>query len=283
MSDVHVAYQGIEGSYSSVAAREYFPGAQTYTGYPTFGAVIEAVQRGSATHALLPIENSTAGRVADIHHLLPDSGLSVIGEHFLPIHHALIGIKGSSLEAIHSVYSHREALAQCRNTLVTHNVTPVPFGDTAGAVAFVARENNPAYAALASVHAATHHENTQVLREHMEDKDDNVTRFLILVKDAPLPSKPHNKAITSLVYDVHNEPMALYTSLRGFAENGINIIKLESFVPMTRNKHAQFYLEFEGNMTEVPSQAALEILKTCTHRIVVLGSYRKSAFRTTFE
>ncbi len=281
MSAVHVAYQGVGGSYSSLAARECFPDA-TATGYPTFRAAIEAVQSHEATHALLPIENSTAGRVADMHHLLPDSGLTVIAEHFLPIHHALIGTDTAALDTVTRVYSHREALAQCTQTLARMGLESVPFGDTAGAVAFVAEQGDPTCAALAATRAADIYPRTQVLKEHMEDDASNVTRFLILTHTAP-PVPTDAAVLTSIVYDVRNVPMALYKSLSGFAEYGVNIVKLESFVPMTRNKQAQFYLEFEGAPEFEGCAAALSALSTYAHHVQVLGTYPKSAYRATFE
>ncbi len=277
-----IAYQGVEGSYSSIAAAEYDADAKR-TGYPTFDAVVDAVQQGAVTHALLPIENSTAGRVADLHHLLPDSGLTIIDEHFLPVRHALIGLTSAQLTDITHVYSHREALAQCTDTLRALGIEPVPFGDTAKAVAYIAEEQDVHKAALASVYAASLHEATHVLKENMQDAPDNVTRFLILAKNPESRELGGSDCITSIVYDVLDTPAALYDSLGAFAEHGVNIIKLESFVPMQRHKNAQFYLECIGGSTKPPLRDALLALQEKTKRMLVLGTYRKSPYRAHFE
>ncbi|MAJ97243.1 MAG: prephenate dehydratase [Parcubacteria group bacterium] len=276
-----IAYQGVEGSYSSLAVAEYDPKAERI-GYPTFDAVVAAVQNDEATHAFLPIENSTAGRVADLHHLLPKSGLTVIAEYFLPIRHALIALKGASLKDVKHVYSHREALSQCTNTLRALNIEPVPYGDTAKAVSFVSETGNEAYAALASTYAAELHDTVHIVQENLQDADDNVTRFLVLTKD-PATKPLNGDCITSLVYDVLDKPAALYESLGSFAKHGVNIIKLESFVPMQRHKEAHFYLECLGKADESPLQEALVELQGHTKHILVLGTYEKSSYRKNFD
>jgi len=281
MEGVHVAYQGVEGSYSSLAASEYFPDAKR-TGHPTFDATVAAVQEGAASHALLPIENSTAGRVADLHHLLPESGLTVIGEHFLPVRHALIALEDASLGDITHAYSHREALSQCSKTLGGLSVDPVPYGDTAKAVSFILEEQNKKFAAVASLRAAELHPGVHVLKEDMQDVSDNTTRFLILTKERPA-EVACDDCITSIVYEVLDSPAALYESLGTFARNDINIIKLESFVPMQHHKDAHFYLECLGNPTKPPLKAVLEELKTLSKNMRVLGTYEKSSFREHFE
>lgn len=281
MGSSTIAYQGIEGSYSSIAASQYDPKAERI-GLPTFDAVVQAVQDNEATHALLPIENSTAGRVADLHHLLPKSGLTVIDEYFLPIHHALIGLTSATLKDISHAYSHREALAQCAKTLRELNIEPVPFGDTAKAVSFISKEKNTAFSAIASAYAADLYENVHVLKEHVQDAPDNVTRFLVLTKN-PV-SKPRNgDCITSIVYDVLDTPASLYESLGAFADTKVNIIKLESFVPMQRHKEAHFYLECIGDPAENPLKDALKKLASTTKHCNVLGVYEKSPYRKNFN
>ncbi|MAZ67296.1 prephenate dehydratase [bacterium] len=279
---VRVAYQGVEGSYSSIAAAEYFPRGE-YVGYPTFGSVIRAVQDDKATHALLPIENSTAGRVADLHHLLPNSGLVIIGEHFLPIQHALIGLAEATLGDIEQVYSHREALAQCSRTLRKLNIVPVPFGDTAKAVSHVSEIKDKSVAALASKYTVKLYENVRVLKGDMQDRADNVTRFLVLTKSSEEQCEASDDCIISIVFDVLDTPAALYNSLGAFAKHSINIIKLESFVPMQRHRDAHFYLECIGNPEKSPLQRALSELVSTTKRMNVLGVYNKSEYRDNFE
>ncbi|MDP2650421.1 MAG: prephenate dehydratase domain-containing protein [bacterium] len=275
-----VAYQGVPGAYSSIAVREYFPGLSA-EGFPTFDEVIGALKQGAVRYAMLPIENSTSGRVADIHHLLPKSGLHIIGEYFLPIRHALIGHTSATLESVRRVYSHREALSQCRTFIREHNLESVPFGDTAGAVKYVSEEKKADNAAIASREAADLYENTHVLSENIQTNDDNVTRFLVLQKEKP-ETIPENGSITSLVYGVRDIPAALYHSLGCFARADTNIIKLESFVPMTKHTDAHFYLEFEGNPEFSPCKEALSELLEYTKDLEVLGTYEKSPYRERF-
>jgi len=281
MEETRVAYQGVEGSYSSIAAGEYFPGADR-TGFPTFDLVVRAVQKGEATHALLPIENSTAGRVADLHHLLPNSGLTAIGEYFLPVRHALIALKDSSLEDIKKAYSHREALSQCSQTLRELSIEPVPYGDTAKAVSFISEEKDPGFAAVASVRAAELNADVHILKEDIQDVADNTTRFLVLTKN-PLNKASCNNCITSIVYNVLDIPSALYESLGAFARHDVNIIKLESFVPMQQHKNAHFYLECTGDPEKSPLRNALKELEQFTKNLRVLGTYEKSTYREHFE
>lgn len=281
MENPKIAYQGVEGSYSSLAVAEFDSKAERI-GYPTFDAVVAAVQNDEATHAFLPIENSTAGRVADLHHLLPKSGLTVIAEHFLPVRHALIALKKATLKDIQKVYSHREALSQCTKTLRTLNIEPVPYGDTAKAVSFIVETGDKQNAALASTYAAELHDSVHILQENLQDANDNVTRFLVLTKNPE--NKPLNgECITSIVYDVLDTPAALYESLGSFAKYGINIIKLESFVPMQHHKEAHFYLECLGKADESPLKDSLVELQEHTKHISALGTYEKSSYRNNFE
>ncbi len=280
MKNVHVAYQGVEGSYSSIAVEEYFPDA-VRTGYPTFDAAIRAVRKDKATHAILPIENSTAGRVADLHHLLSESELTIIGEHFLPVRHALIALTDATIDDITRAYSHREALSQCAKTLRELSIELVPYGDTAKAVTFIAQEKNKSFSAVASVKAAELNDEVHILKEDIQNITDNTTRFLVLAKK-PMDTASERTCITSIAYDVLDIPAALHASLGAFARHEVNIIKLESFVPMQRHKSAHFYLECLGSANTSPLQNALEELKTLTKNMRVLGTYEKSEFRKHF-
>ncbi len=284
MESIHVAYQGVEGSYSSIAVDECFHNEKstTRTGYPTFDAAIRAVRKDKATHAILPIENSTAGRVAELHHLLSESELTIIGEHFLPIRHALIALTNATIDDITRAYSHREALSQCTKTLRELSIEPVPYHDTAKAVAFITQEKNKNLAAVASVKAAELNEEVHILKENIQDLTDNTTRFLVLAKK-PTDATSGRARITSIAYDVLDIPAALHASLGTFARHEINIIKLESFVPMHRHKSAHFYLECVGKADESPLKGALTELKTLTKNMRVLGTYEKSEFRKNFE
>lgn len=277
----NVGYQGVPGAYSSIAAEECFPKLRTH-GYATFEEVVRAAQAEAVTYALLPIENSTSGRVADIHHLLPGSGLRIVGEHFLPIRHCLIGLSGARVKDIRYVYSHREALGQCAQYIRSRDLVPVPFGDTAGAVAFIAEEKRPDCAALASDKAASLFPTTTILERNVQDKKDNVTRFLIVTKTEK--QRPvHHPVITSIVYRTRDIPAALFKSLAGFATTSTNIIKIESFIPMARHTDAHFYVEFEGHPTDTACAVALEELRFFTRNFEILGTYEKSPYRSTFR
>ncbi|PIR82318.1 prephenate dehydratase [Candidatus Kaiserbacteria bacterium CG10_big_fil_rev_8_21_14_0_10_59_10] len=281
MKRAHVAYQGVPGAYSSIAARKAFPKLPA-RGYPTFEEVVAAAKRGSAAYALLPIENSTAGRVADIHHLLPGSKLHVVGEYFLPVRHCLVGLRGAKWKDIARVYSHREALSQCARYIRGLGAEPVPFGDTAGAVEHVVAAGSKSNAAIASAEAAALHTGSTILARNIQDSADNVTRFLIVTGKRPRRA-PKERVITSVVYKVRDIPAALFKSLSGFATAGVNIIKLESFVPMARHADAHFYIEFEGNPSVYPASVAMEELGYYARELEILGTYAKSPYRRTFN
>ena len=277
-----VGYQGVPGAYSSIAAREAFPRLPS-VGFPTFDETVAALQGGDVAYALLPIENSTSGRVADMHHLLPGSGLTIIGEHFLPIHHCLIGLKGVSRDDIRHIYSHREALNQCRNYIRSLGAEAVPYGDTAAAVDHIANLEDPHVAALASKLAAERSEKVRIMERDVEDCSDNVTRFLVLTKGGSVRPPRTGDNLTSVVFETRDVPAALFKSLAGFATAGTNIIKLESFVPMAAHTHASFYLEFEGTPDTPPQRIALEELGHYTRSVTILGCYPKSPYRGRFE
>lgn len=276
-----IGYQGVPGAYSSIAVKECFPKYPS-KGFGTFEEVVRALQRGEIHFALLPIENSTSGRVADLHHLLPGSGLRVIGEHFLPVRHCLIAYKGTKLNGIKKVYSHREALGQCVKYLRSIKAQPVPYGDTAGAVAYIVEEKQTDIAALASEYAASLYKDAIILQKNVHDDPCNVTRFLILTKNGG-KKVPAKGAITSIVYKTRDIPAALFKSLAGFATTGTNIIKLESFVPMAQHTDAHFYLEFEGNPSIFPYSVAIEELQNYTRSLEILGTYAKSPYRKKFN
>ncbi|OGG72545.1 hypothetical protein A3A38_02030 [Candidatus Kaiserbacteria bacterium RIFCSPLOWO2_01_FULL_53_17] len=276
-----VAYQGVPGAYSNIAAEAVFPKLPS-KGFATFEDVVRAVQRGKTVYALLPIENSTAGRVADIHHLLPGSGLTIAAEYFQPVRHCLIAYKGTLLKDIRRIYSHREALTQCARYIRKLGVEPVPFGDTAGAVKHIVSEKRTDIAALASAKAASLYRGAVIVQKEVQDDPDNVTRFLILTKNGHKKALTKN-VITSIVYKTRDVPAALFKTLSGFATTGTNMIKLESFVPMARHTDAHFYLEFEGNPTVYPSTIALEELQYYTRSFEILGTYPKSPYRKKFN
>lgn len=273
-----VGYQGVDGAYSQMAAREYFgKSAETY-GAPTFEHLINEVRQNRADYGFLPIENSVAGRVTDAHHLLAHSKLVVVGEHFMPIKHMLVGVKGAKLGDVKRVYSHPQALAQCSNFLKALGVEAVPFGDTADAVRHIAQKGDVSVAAVASKLAAETYPGATILRDNIQNRSDNVTRFLVIRKGNG-EEHPTGDVITSISYTVRNIPAALYKSLSGFATTGINIINLESFVPMTNGGDASFYLEFEGSPDSPMGRVAVEELGYYAKNVDVLGVYKKSPYR----
>ncbi len=271
-----VSFQGRPGAYSHLACREVLP---DWTALPcqTFEDAFAAVHEGRAARAMIPVENSVNGRVADIHHLLPEGGLHIEAEHFQPVRHCLLGLPGARLEDITAVHSHEQALGQCRATLRALGLTPVRSTDTAGAAEEVAREGNPAHAAIASSLAAETY-GLQVLQADLHDDPDNTTRFLILAPEASDPGADH-AVITSFVFRVRNIPAALYKALGGFATNGVNMTKLESYMVGGHFRATQFYADIEGHPSDPMVRLALEELSFFAREVHVLGVYPAHPFR----
>jgi prephenate dehydratase len=272
-----IAYQGEPGSNSDAACREVYPGAESVP-CATFEDVFVAMGEGRADLAMIPVENSIAGRVADIHHLLPESGLHIIGEHFMPIHFALLAVPGASEAGITTVRSHSHALGQCRQFIRDHGWRSVVADDTAGAAREIAEAGDPAVAALAPVLAAELY-GLDVLASDVEDEHHNTTRFLVLSRDAVVPPMDSGPVITTFVFRVRNVPAALYKAMGGFATNGVNMTKLESYQLGGSFSATQFYADVEGHPEERPLALALEELAFYTAFLRVLGTYPASAFR----
>jgi prephenate dehydratase len=266
-----VAFQGAPGAYSDLACREVFPGVPTLP-CPTFEDVFAAVRDGRAERAMIPIENSQHGRVTDIHHLLPTGGLKIVGEHFHPVHHCLLAVPGTPLAAIREAMSHTQALGQTRETLRKLGITPVNHSDTAGAAADVAREGNPARAAIASSLAAEIY-GLDIVKKNIEDAPHNTTRFLIMAREAqPLPAGC-TVAVIGFAFEVRNIPAALYKVLGVFATNGINITKLESYMVGGSFTATEFYAEAEGRLDDSAVQRAFDELKYYASSVTMLGNF----------
>ena len=277
MSYQTIAFQGWPGANSDLACRQVRPELTTLP-CPSFEETIAAVHDGKAALALIPVENSVAGRVADIHGLLPESGLHIIGEHFQRVHHHLLGVPGAAASDILRVHSHVHALGQCKGMIRRLGLDPVVHADTAGAAKMVAGLGDPAEAAIASQLAAEIYDLT-VLAGNVEDAEHNTTRFLIM---APQPAPPPIGAgptITSFVFEVRSVPAALYKALGGFATNGVNMTKLESYLVGGRFSQAQFYADVEGHPEERPVRLALDELAFFSKNLTVLGVYPAHAFR----
>lgn len=273
-----IAFQGRAGAYSHMACLTAFPKMEPLP-CPTFADAFRAVETGKALYAMIPIDNSIAGRVADIHHLLPRSPLHIVGEHFIPVHHCLLGVAGAKLSDIKTVYSHVHALPQCRKAIAELNLKPVVFEDTAGSAMKVAEMNDRAHGAIASSLAAELY-GLKILRKNIEDEQGNTTRFIVLSKSAAAPRrKKGGVCIISLLFKVRNIPAALYKALGGFATNGINILKLESYLEGNRFHSALFYCEFESHPDDVSFRHAMEELRFFAADIRVLGAYAAHPYR----
>jgi len=272
-----IAFQGELGAYSHQACRETYPDMQPLP-CPTFEEAISAVRGGDAKLAMLPIENSLYGRVADIHHLLPESGLYIIREHFVPIRLQLLALPGAKLGDIKAAQSHTVALGQCRKFLKTHGIKPITGADTAGSAVHVAGQGDKSVAAIASKLAGELN-GLEVLAADIEDADHNTTRFLAMSRQKIEADPLGGDALTSFVFEVRNVPAALYKAMGGFATNGVNMVKLESYMVNGSFTATQFYAEIEGHPDQLPVERALHELDFFCKRLKVLGVYPASPYR----
>ncbi len=272
-----IAFQGELGAYSHQACRETYPELEPVP-CPTFEEAIAEVRHGEVRLAMLPIENSLYGRVADIHHLLPESGLYIIREHFVPIRLQLLGLPGARLEDISEAQSHTVALGQCRKFLKAHGIKPVTGGDTAGSAVQVAAAGDKSRAAIASTLAGQLN-GLVVLAEDIEDADHNTTRFLAMSRQKIEADRLDGEAMTSFVFEVRNVPAALYKAMGGFATNGVNMVKLESYMVNGSFTATRFYAEVEGHPDDRPVELALEELGFFCKQMKVLGVYPASPYR----
>jgi prephenate dehydratase len=274
---VKIAYQGEAGANSHIACREAYPGSEALA-CGTFEDAFAAVKEGEAALAMIPIDNSVAGRVADIHHLLPASSLYIVGEHFLRVHHQLLALPGAAAAQLKTVHSHIHALGQCRRVIRQMRLKTVVAADTAGAAREVAEARDKSRAAIATRLAAEIY-GLDVIKENIEDEDHNTTRFIVL-SATPHDAEPEDApVITTFVFRVRNVPAALYKAMGGFATNGVNMIKLESYQLEGQFAATQFYADIEGHPSERPVRLALEELEFFTTHLRVLGIYKASPYR----
>jgi len=269
-----VAFQGAPGANSHIAAIEAFPDGLPLPCF-SFEDAIDSVKEGTADCAMIPIENSLHGRVADIHFLLPESGLVITGEHFLPIRYALMGT--GSLDQVKEATSHPQALGQCRRWLKAHGIVPAAYPDTAGAAALVAEMADPAVAALAPPGAAALY-GLNLLVEDLADAEHNMTRFVVLAREAP-PLAGDGPFMTTFTFEVKNVPAALYKALGGFATNGVNMTKLESYQQGGSFAATEFYADIVGRPGEAGVDRALDELAYHTKWVRVLGTYPQARGR----
>ncbi len=270
-----IAFQGCPGANSHAAATQFAPEALPL---PCFGFAdaLEAVKDGRASSAIIPIENSQNGRVADIHFLLPESGLSIVAEHFMPIRHALMGLSQGPFEV---AYSHPQALGQSREYLRARDIVPLSHADTAGAAAFVAESGNPTLCAIAPAVAADLY-GLQIVDNNVEDAANNTTRFVVLAKEAREPaSLSDTQAMTTFIFEVKNIPAALYKAMGGFATNGVNMTKLESYQKGASFEASMFYADIVGAPGDPAVDRALEELAFHSKEVRILGSYEQAMRR----
>lgn len=272
-----IAYQGVAGAYSHIAAMTVYPNEE-YVSCDTFEKAMKMVAEGEVDLAMIPVENSNAGRVSDVHFLLPQTGLHIIGEFFLPVHHQLLVLPGTKLEEIKTASSHPQALAQCANFLKEHNIKPVARIDTALSCQDVLKFQDKSIAAIASVLAGEIY-GLEVAAANIENAQNNTTRFLIMAKEPKVPEDDGSTFITSFIFKAKNIPAALYKALGGFATNGINITKLESYLLEGKFVSAQFYAEIESHPSRKAFQNAFDELKFFSESIHVLGTYRANQYR----
>ncbi|MGE0501222.1 MAG: prephenate dehydratase [Rhizobiaceae bacterium] len=277
-----IAFQGEPGANSDTACRNMYPGMEPLP-CPTFEDAFSAVESGKADLAMIPIENTIAGRVADIHHLLPESKLHIIGEYFLPIHFQLMVLPGVDRKEIGTVHSHIHALGQCRKYIRRNGWKPVVAGDTAGAAKLVREVDDRSMAALAPRLAAELY-GLDILEENVEDTDTNVTRFVVLTRSKQWAERPGADArmMTTFIFRVRNVPAALYKAMGGFATNGVNMTKLESY-QLGAFTATLFYADIEGHPDDPSVRNALEELRFFSREVRILGVYPRSESREEWK
>ncbi len=272
-----IAFQGVSGAHSDVACHHIHPDMKSVP-FSSFEEVFESVKSGEVSLGLIPIENSQAGRVAEIHNLLPEMNLFIVQEYFHRVHHCLLAPQKADINSIKDVYSHPQALLQCRKNLFQMDLKPYPYADTALAAMDVAKWNDLTKAALASELAAEQY-GLAIMKRNFEDKNDNTTLFLTISRQSVDPDPSKGRVLTSLVFVARNIPAALYKAMGGFATNKINLLKLESYIPSKTRELAKFFVTFEGHPQERLIKLALEELNFFCDNVTLLGTYYADASR----
>ena len=278
---IKVVFQGEKGAYSHLVCLEVFPKTEA-VGCSTFEEVFQLAKDNSEYKIIIPIENSLAGRVADIHYLIPKYKLQIHAEHFQKVSHNLLGIKGSKIKDIKTVMSHAQAIGQCRKIISQNNLKTIISADTAGSAKYISKKNDKSESAIASELAAKIY-NLEILRSNVEDESGNITRFFIMGKDKKHPELSDKKYITSCIFKLKSIPAALYKALGGFATNGVNLCKLESFSVKNTFDQVNFYIDIEGHIENPSLQKALEELGFHTQKLDVLGVYEAHKFRFKYK
>tara|TARA_B100000700_G_C14917467_1_gene795393 strand:- start:67 stop:915 length:849 start_codon:yes stop_codon:yes gene_type:complete len=274
---VKIAFQGEKGAYSHLATLKIFPEAEVKA-CSTFESTFKLANENLNYRIVIPVENSLAGRVADIHYLIQKYKLQIHAEHFEQVSHNLLGIKGSKIEDIKTVRSHSQAIGQCQKIINENNLKPIISADTAGSAKFISEKNDKTESAIASALAAKIY-NLETIKTNVEDEAENVTRFFVMGKKSKHPEFKNKKYITSCIFKLKSIPAALYKALGGFATNGVNLCKLESFAVKNTFDQVNFYIDIEGHIEDPSLQKALEELGFHTQKLDILGVYEAHPFR----
>ena len=274
---IKVAFQGEKGAYSHLACLEIFPNVDAVA-CSTFEEAFQLAKDNSGYKIVIPIENSLAGRVADIHYLIPKYKLQIHAEHFQKVTHCLLGIKGSKIKDIKTVRSHSQAIGQCSKIILDNKLKPIISADTAGSAKFIAEKKDKSESAIASKLAAKIYD-LEIIKSNVEDESENVTRFFVMENEPKHPELKDKKYITSCIFKLKSIPAALYKTLGGFATNGVNLCKLESFSVKNTFEQVNFYIDIEGHIEDPSLQKALEELGFHTQKLDVLGVYEAHSFR----
>ena len=275
---IKVSYQGVAGAYSHLACLNYFGDDVMCCGSETFEDAMEMVEEGNTDFALIPIENKTAGRVDEFYGLIPDMKLQIVGEHYQKIEHCLMGLKESVLSDIVYAYSHPQGLAQCRNGLNELGIRSVAQFDTAGSAKEIAKLQDKSLSAIASSLAAKTY-GLKILQTNIQDQEDNFTRFIVLSKRQELLIEENKAYVTSIIFKVKNISSALYKALGGFANNHVNVLKIESYIPLGKLEESHFHIDVDGSMEKESVQKAFKELKKYAKKITILGTYEKNPLR----
>lgn len=274
MNNKIIAFQGVTGANSNLACNKFYPEFQTKA-FPTFADVFMAVENGEVEFGMIPLENSYAGRVSEIHNLLQDREVSIAAEHFFTVSHNLAAVRGAVISNIEKIYSHPQALMQCNNNirnLSNNKITVCDVSNTAEAAKMVAESGDKSKAAICSKMAAEIN-GLEVLKENMQDDEGNMTTFVVISKNAASPDVAVAPVLTTLLFTIRNIPGALYKSLGGFATNGVNMLKLESYIPGGISKQAKFFITIEGHPSQKNVSLALEELGFFSKNVKLLGIY----------
>ncbi len=273
-----VSYQGIAGAYSHLACLNYFGDNVMCCASETFEDAMEMVEEGNVDYALIPIENKTAGRVDEFYGLLPNMKLQIVGEHYQKIEHCLLGTKDSNLDDIVYAYSHPQGLAQCRNGLNELGIKQVAQFDTAGSAREVAKLKDKSLSAVASSLAAKTY-GLKILKENIQDQKDNFTRFIVLANRKDMVFKKDKAYVTSMIFKVKNISSALYKALGGFAQNDVNILKIESYIPLGKLEESHFHIDVDGSLESESVKNAIGELEKYAKKVKILGTYEKNTLR----